>query len=491
VSLATGYAAHVQGLLVRDAEVEGVRADVRIAGGRVQAIGPCLAVRPGEASLEASGGALLPGLHDHHLHLLAWAAALASVPCGPPAVRDERALAAALRAAPAQAGPGAAGRGAGVVGGVGYPESVARGVAGTRLDALAPGAAVRVLHRSGALWMLSSEACRRLGLDAGVDAPGVERAADGRANGRLFRLDAWLRERLGEETLPDLAPVGAALTRFGVSGVTDATPDLAPAALDALARAAGAGALPQRVVLLGAAAAGAGGFAVGPHKLVLDERALPPPATFAARLHEAHDTGRPVAVHCVTRAELVLALAAFEEAGVRAGDRIEHASVAPPELVGWIARLGLAVVTQPGFVRTRGDDYLREVDARDRPWLYRCAGFEAAGVALGAGSDAPFGAGDPWLAMQAAVDRRTLAGAALGVDEALSPERALALFTTPAEAPGGPPRRVAAGAPADLCLLDRPWARAREALSSDAVVATIARGRWLGPTPRPGPSPRR
>jgi predicted amidohydrolase YtcJ len=363
--------------------------------------------------------------------------------------------------------------------GVGYHESVAGPLDRERLDALLPGAPVRIQHRSGALWMLSSEACRRLGLDAGVALPGVERDVEGRATGRLFRLDAWLRERLGDEPLPDLAPVGAALTRFGVSGVTDATPDLAPAALAALSNAVRGGALAQRIVLLGAGPAAAAGLAVGPEKLVLDERALPPPAALGERVRGAHAAGRAVAVHCVTRAELVLALAALEEAGVHPGDRIEHASVTPPELVGWIARLGLAVVTQPGFVRTRGDDYLRDVDARDRPWLYRCAGFEAAGVPLGAGSDAPFGAPDPWLAMQAAVDRRTAGGATLGAGEALSPERALALFTTPAEAPGGGPRRVAPGARADLCLLDRAWARARDALSSEAVVATFAAGRRL------------
>jgi predicted amidohydrolase YtcJ len=471
-------------LLIRASEVEGVRVDVRVAGGRVVALGADLAGRPGEAVIEAAGGALLPGLHDHHLHLLAWAAAIASVPCGPPAVRDEAALAAALRAAAARGGSGA---GLSIVRGVGYHESVAGPLDRARLDALAPGAAVRVQHRSGQLWMLSSAACERLGLDAGADAPGVERDAAGRASGRLFRLDAWLRERLGEGALPDLAPVGAALTRFGVTGATDATPDLAPAALAALACAARGGALPQRLVLLGAEPAAAGlaaeGLPVGPRKLVLDERALPEPAAFAERLRAAHAAGRAVAVHSVTRAELVLALAGFEEAGVLAGDRIEHASVAPPELVGWIARLGLTVVTQPGFVRTRGDDYLRAVEARDRPWLYRCAGFEAAGVALGAGSDAPFGDPDPWLAMQAAVDRRSAAGVTLGAGEALPPERALALFTTPAAAPGGAPRRVAPGAAADLCLLDRPWSRAREALSSSAVAATIAGGRVLWQRP--------
>ena len=74
--------------------------------------------------------------------------------------------------------------------------------------------------------------------------------------------------------------------------------------------------------------------------------------------------------------------------------------------------------------------------------------------------------------MQAALDRRTTSGIRLGEKEALSPERALALFTTSADAPGVLPRRVATGEPADLCLLDRPWARARASLASEHVVLT-------------------
>jgi predicted amidohydrolase YtcJ len=460
-------------VLIRDAELEGRRADVRVAGGRVDALAPELEAAPGETVLEARGGALLPGLHDHHLHLLAWAASLASLRCGPPEVRDERALAAALAAAAARGD---------FVRGVGYHESVAGDLDRDRLDAFAPGTPLRIQHRSGACWMLNSAACRALGLDAGMDAPGVERDARGRATGRLFRLDAWLRERLGEAAWPDLALVGAALARAGVTGATDATPALGAPALAALARAAASGALPQRILLLGAEATPAP-FALGPAKLVLDERALPPLAELAATIAARHQSGRAVAIHCVTRAELLLALAAFADAGARQDDRIEHASIAPPEAVAEIARLGLAVVTQPGFLRARGDDYLREVEPRDRPWLYRCQGFREAGVALGAGSDAPFGPADPWLAMQAAVDRRSEAGAVLGPGEGLSPERALALFTTSPEAPGGAPRRLEVGAPADLCLLDRPWARARERLERAAVRATLAAGRviWRAP----------
>jgi hypothetical protein len=67
--------------------------------------------------------------------------------------------------------------------GVGYHESVAGVLDHARIDLL-PGAAVRIQHRSGARWMLSSEAVRRLGPDDGVDAPGVdETRAGGRPRG--------------------------------------------------------------------------------------------------------------------------------------------------------------------------------------------------------------------------------------------------------------------------------------------------------------------
>ncbi len=95
---------------------------------------------------------------------------------------------------------------------------------------------------------------------------------------------------------------------------------------------------------------------------------------------------------------------------------------------------------------------------------------------LGGSTDAPFGDPDPWAAMRAAVDRRTEAGASIGPDEALTPERALALFTSPPERPGAAPRSIQAGAPADLCLLDRPWSRARSELSSGLVVAALRDG---------------
>ena len=71
----------------------------------------------------------------------------------------------------------------------------------------------------------------------------------------------------------------------------------------------------------------------------------------------AHAAGRPVAVHCVTRVQLVLTLAALDAAGRLPGDRIEHGAVIPAESLPDLR--GLTVVTQPHFVAERGEQYAR------------------------------------------------------------------------------------------------------------------------------------
>ena len=66
-------------MLIRNAELEtGVVTNVRIRGGRVAAIGN---IEPDtdEEIIEAAERLLLPGLHDHHIHLAATAAALSSI----------------------------------------------------------------------------------------------------------------------------------------------------------------------------------------------------------------------------------------------------------------------------------------------------------------------------------------------------------------------------------------------------------------------------
>jgi predicted amidohydrolase YtcJ len=465
----------MNGLLITNAQLgEASTADVRIRGEQIAEIGSGLLARAGEKHIDAAGGALLPGLRDHHIHLMALAAARNSVCCGPPQVQDGETLADRLRAAAAaERGPGRWLRG------VGYHESVAGWLDRADLDRIVPDHKIRIQHRSGALWILNSAALEALDVEPGAMPEGMERDGDGQPTGRLHRLDDWLRARIATGEPPDLSAVGAELAALGVTGLCDATAHNGARELAALEAAIRSGALPQRLLVMGGAELPPASHPrVRRHhrKLMLDEEHLPDPGELANEIAAAHAAGRGVAFHCVTRSELVLALAALEQAGPRPGDRVEHASVAPPDLVELLLDRGVRVVTQPGFLHSRGDAYLHDVEARDLPWLYRGRGFVEAGIPLAGSTDAPFGEPDPWAAMRAAVDRRSVSGASLCPDEALTPEQALALFTTPLDRPGDAPSRIECGAVADLCLLDRSWHAARETLDGRCVRITIVGG---------------
>lgn len=456
-------------MLITRAQLEdGEVRDVRIERGLVTAIG-AFEPHPGERVVDAQGGLLLPGLHDHHIHAAALAASLTSVRCGPPEVSDIDGFAMALRATP----------GDGWLRGTAYHESVAGMLDVTALDQIIAGRPVRVQHRSGRMWFLNSRALDALLADH-APPPGLEREG-GRFTGRLFDEDAWMKQALGSRP-PSLAAVGAILARAGVTGLTDMSPANDAVMARHFAAQGADGSLPQRVLLAGrmdlTQADMTGLVRLGPAKLHLHEAELPDFDEAVAFMQAAHVQGRGVAVHCATEVELVFTLAAFDTAGVQLGDRIEHASIAPDTAVAEIARLGLAVCSQPHFVAERGDIYRADVEPELQPLLYRLAAFRDVGVTLAGGSDAPFGGPDPWTSMAAAVSRRTRDGALIGEAEALTPEEALDLYLRAPEALDRR-RRVTVGAPADLCLIDRPWARAREGLAEVQVRAAWVEGRMI------------
>lgn len=463
----TGLVARDAGLVIRDAEVCGTRADVVVRDGIVAAIGtPPTA--PGVPVLDAAGGALLPGLHDHHLHLHALAADTNSVRCGPPRVHTAGELAAALAAAP----------GDGWIRGVGYVETVAGLLDATALDALCRERPVRLQHRSGAMWILNSAAARLTGLHTTTE-PGVERDDRGRATGRVWRADSWLRSRLPDTGPPGLTEVGARLAGYGITGITDATPDLSARSLASLTSAAVTGEIPQRLNLLGVPLGGVCDPVVGtgPYKIVIADSELPDIVALEDTIRRAHDLGRPVAVHCVSREALLILLAVFDATGTLAGDRIEHGALVPAETLAVLRRLGVTVVTQPGFLADRGDDYLRRVERRDLVDLYRCRSLRDAGVGLALSSDAPYGPADPWQVIMAATERRAPDGSIVGDDETVPTATALDRYLAPLTDPGGPARAIVTGAAADLVLLDRPLARMLAAPDSAAVRCTLVGGR--------------
>jgi len=441
---------------------------VRCEHGKVVEIAQDLEPRAGERVIDARNCALVPGLHDHHLHLLAAAAASASIDC---TGKTKQTLIASLKAAKTTAHIRA----------VNYHESIAGPLDRTTLDRWVAEKPLRLQHSTGQMWFLNSRAIADLGLESDEHAShkGIERDPYGHATGRLFRADSLLaasKARLA----PDLTTLSAELAGFGVTGVTDTSYNNSDEEFELLASKQSSGELLQHVRMMGNESLHPqrqGNIHTGELKLLLDEAELPDLDELTDAVHRAHADNRGVAMHCVTRIELAVAFSIFAATGVK-GDRIEHASVMSEGSLSQMRELGLTAVTQPGFVHAKGDRYLTELTHTEITELYRLRSLVDANIPLALSSDAPYGPVNPWLNMQSSVDRKSSTGKRLSFSEALSQEQALAAYCGMADAPATP-RQVKVGAAADLAILNAPWQTVREDLASTCASTTIREGHLI------------
>lgn len=419
--------------------------DILLDEGLIAQIG--LSLAGGAKEIDGRGDTLLPGLHDHHLHIMALAARRQSIDLT--GELDPKAIVLRLRQAKGD-----------TVRAVGYDERAAPGLPDRALlDRWSPDRPLRLQDRTGALWMLNSSALALLKND---DLPsGAERDSTGIPNGRFWREDRWLGRALPRIPL-DLGGLGAELAGLGLTALTDASAHNGPDEARVLA-----GCLPQRLVVMGNETLQASdGFALGPLKLLIDERDPPELSALAARITSARQAGRNVAAHCVTEAELALYMAALDlSGGPVSGDRIEHGGMIPAAFIPVIREMGLVVTTNPAFLHDRGERYLAEVEPIED--LYRVASLQAAGIPVKAGSDAPYASVDPWLGMRSVRDRLTARGALLGGDERISAESALRLYC---------PGKIAQGEPADLILCRGTFAEVLDELSAKRVRLTLIAG---------------
>lgn len=426
-------------LIQRAMLLDGAVVDIRVAE-QITAVESTLAPLRGEQIYDAAGRTVIPGLHDHHVHLRSTAAALRSVRVGPAEVRNRVELRHVL--ASADVGPD------GWIRAVGYHEAVAGPLDRTALDEVSPPIPVRVQHRSGVLWTLNSAGLAHVGM---ADHP----------DGRLRSADRSWSDTL-QRNESGLTDVSDRLSGLGVTGVTDATPDAEIEDIVRLLEAHRHGELRQRVHCL------------APGKRILHDTDLDLDG-LTAWILDRHRDGAPVAVHCVTAAQLVVTLSALQVAGMHPEDRIEHAAVVPDDSLAALASSGVTVVTQPNFVAERGDQYLEDVPAAEHHELWRVRSLLRAGMPVALSTDMPFGEGDPWATIRAAVHRTTGGGTVLGADERITAREAIAMFWGTGQHPVRY-RAVTPGEPGDLAVLEPSPDDVLDALASDMVSATVIAG---------------
>ena len=192
-------------LIRRAVLLDGTETDIRV-GERIIEVADRPDARRGEAVYDAAGGTVIPGLHDHHVHLRSAAAALHSVRVGPdevrrpprPRARPGRCRRRQRRVDPRRRLP--------------RRRRPARWIAHALDEAVPADSGARAAPQRRAV---DAELGRAEHASASPITPTVGCAAPTRS---------WSATLLRSE--PGLAEVSARLSRYGVTGVTDATPDL-------------------------------------------------------------------------------------------------------------------------------------------------------------------------------------------------------------------------------------------------------------------------
>jgi len=213
------------------------------------------------------------------------------------------------------------------------------------------------------------------------------------------------------------------------------------------------------------------------------------PEELERRIRIAFDRDFPVAVHVTgdaAAAEAVEFIAAETErrgGKVPAGSFLIHGYFPPPGLPAKMAGLGLGLAAQPVFLYAWADTLEKFVGEERAANFYPLDEYLAAGLAVGAGSDAPVAEFDPRFGLYAMTTRRSASGRQWGPGHALGIETALSLLTDSAARVfpwSGLSGRLAVGEPADFVVLDRdPRKLAPEDLRSIKVVATFVAGRQV------------
>jgi predicted amidohydrolase YtcJ len=162
-------------------------------------------------------------------------------------------------------------------------------------------------------------------------------------------------------------------------------------------------------------------------------------SAFQAAIARAHAAGWQIGVHAQGDRAIERVLDAFEGALARQPradhrHRIEHCGGPRPDQLDRMARLGIIAIGQPRYFWDAGDAWLGVFDADRAHRLQPYREMIGAGVRFALSSDAPVASYRPLDTIAAAVGRRSVSGATIGADQALTVEEAVRACTLDAAA---------------------------------------------------------
>lgn len=464
--------------------------DVFLADGRIVDIAPTGALRATGETLDGGGAWLMPGLWDHHVHMLQWALVAERVDVG--AAATAREAAALMGAAPVRDGRRV---------GAGFRDALWPDDPDLALLDDATGDVPTYLVNADvhSVW-LNSAAQRREGIT--TDASGILREEPAfEVSRRLNAVDPDAGDR------QVLRAARAAAAR-GVVGLVDL--DMAWNDEAWARRVAGGfdvlrveyGIYPEhldRAIAEGLATGDplrgeAGGLVrTGPFKVITDgslgtrtaacSHPYPgdghdhgiltvSPGELVELMRRATGAGIACAVHAIGDVANTQALDAYALTG--ATGTIEHAQLVSHADIPRFARLGVAASVQPEHA-VDDRDLTDSLWAAQRALAYPLRALVDAGADVRFGSDAPVSPLEPWSAIAAAVFRSRDGRTPWRVDQAIDIATAIDAST---RGGSGDPQRIEPGGPADLVVLDAdPFVADDAGLRAMPVRATLLGGR--------------
>jgi predicted amidohydrolase YtcJ len=458
--------------------------------------------------IDCQGRTVVPGFNDAHCHIFSFLRKLRSLDLGPSSVSSIADIKAAIRRQTQVLPPG------NWISGSDYNEfylAEKRHPNRRDLDEAAPDHPVVLTHRSLHACVLNSRALSLAGITRETPEPAgaiIDRGLNsGEPSGLLLEMVGYIRERVLPPLSEDELVEGMTLANqhylsMGITSVQEASASNDYTRWQTLKRFKENGKLKSRVSMMfglealsqfqeRGLAPGSGDeqLRLGGAKILLNETTgnlQPSQAELNRQALAAHRAGFQLAIHCVEPGTVAAAIAALEYIASQSSlagrrHRLEHCSECPPQLLERLRKLETMVVTQPPFVYYSGERYIATIPAERQRWLYRIKSLLDADLAVAASSDSPVVSDNPLVGIYAAVTRRAQSGQELLPGEAVSAEKALAMYTTSAAYASfeeGIKGSIAQGKLADLVILSAdPLKSPPEQLKDIRVEMTIVDGR--------------
>jgi len=482
-----------------------------VHGETIAAIGTLADLRErfgGAEVVDHRDGVIVPGFNDAHAHLAVAAEDMLHLDLSIDAVSSLAEIAAKLRAELAHTPPG------GWLRGSRYDDAkMAEGRVLTRwdLDEISRDHPILVLQVAGHWGVVNSKALELGGIDETTEAPPggkFGRDGSGRLNGILFETAIFdfaypQSSRTGETIAPASTPqdrqrgLGLAMRAFHAAGITSVTDALiGPDDIALLEEARDHGALTMRVNMLlhfehygllarrgwrsgsGDGRLRLGGIktfvdgAIGGRTCLMEEPFEGTTDDFGmqtlsdAELRDvvrmAHGDGNRVCTHAngdraIGKLLDQLEAAQREHPRPNLHHRIEHCSIVNDEILRRMKGLGAIAAPFGSYVHYHGGKLLDWYGPKRIERMFAHRSFLDYGVAVAGSSDYPCGPYQPLLALQSCVTRTGFDGTPLGRSQRITPNEALALYTTGAAYAAGEAAtkgRLAPGYLADFVVLD-------------------------------------